>query len=215
MTRVKICGVTSVEDAVSCAMAGADAVGMLVNVKVSPRRITVEKAREITRRLPPFITPVIVMMPSSHEEVIDAALRIRPGAIQLHGNESPETLLRIRQALPGIRLIKTIHVGEGAEVERSLSYKGSADAILLDTASPAKGGSGATHDWSISGEIVSALSMPVILAGGLSPSNVGNAIRSVRPFAVDVSSGVEMKGQKSFIKDIDLVRDFIIGAREA
>lgn len=215
MTRVKICGVRTVEDALGCAAAGADAIGVLVNVKVSPRRITVERARDIARRLPPFVTPVIVMMPSSHDEVIDAALRVRPGAIQLHGNEPPEMLFRIKQALPGIRIIKTIHVGSGNEIQTALSYEGAADGLLLDTSSPAKGGSGVTHDWEISRGIVSSVKMPVILAGGLSPSNVEDAIRTVKPFAVDVSSGVEPRGQRTRSKDIGLVRDFIARARSA
>lgn len=215
MTRVKVCGVRSVHDAIACAAAGADAIGMIVNVRTSQRRIPVELAREIARKLPPFVTPVIVMAPSSCEEVVDAALRIRPGAVQLHGDEPPEMLARIRESLPGVRLIKTVHVGTGHEVESIYPYSGLADAFLLDTMSPAGGGSGKTHDWRLSCKIVAEAGVPVILAGGLNPSNVRDAIRSVSPFAVDVSSGVEAKGQTELFKDMTLVRDFINNARSA
>jgi phosphoribosylanthranilate isomerase len=210
MMRVKICGVRTVEDALKCVSCGADAVGMLL--ARSPRRISVEQARDIARRLPPFVTPVIVMMPASADDVIDASLRVRPGAVQLQGDEPPEMLLRIRRALPGVRLIKAVHVGSGDELEKAISYEGAADAILLDTMSPNRGGSGTTHDWSISRRIVSSSKVPVILAGGLSPSNVAYAIKAVTPFAVDVASGVEGKDR---VKDVELVRSFVKNAREA
>ena len=135
--RVKICGVRTVDDALKCAHSGADAIGMLL--ARSPRRISIEDARDIARRLPPFVMPVIVMMPEAASDAIDAALRVRPGAIQLQGDESPEMLERIRRALPGVRLIKAIHMGEGNELAKALSYEGFADALLLDTMSPNRG----------------------------------------------------------------------------
>ena len=182
--RVKICGVRTVDDALHCAYSGADAIGMLL--ARSPRRISIEQARDISRRLPPFVMPVIVMMPQEASDVIDAALRVRPGAVQLQGDEPPEMLQRIRSALPGIRLIKAIHMGEGDEMAKARSYEGVADALLLDTMSPNRGGSGVTHDWNISRNIISSTKMPVILAGGLKPSNVadrhhhGQAVRRRR-----------------------------------
>jgi phosphoribosylanthranilate isomerase len=214
LIRVKICGVTSPDDAILCAKAGADAVGMLVEVKTSPRSIAPDKAGEIVKALPPFVTPVIVMMPENHEDAINAAKKCRPGAIQLHGDEPPEMLERIKDALPGIRIIKAIHVGEGEEAEKCKKYESIADAILLDTASPLKGGTGITHDWSVSRNIASMLKIPVLLAGGLTPENVGEAVRGVRPYGVDVSSGVEMKGNR-FSKDISRVTRFILNARRA
>jgi phosphoribosylanthranilate isomerase len=212
MTRVKICGVRTVEDALACARAGADAVGMIVNVGISPRSITIEQARTIVSSLPPFVTPVIVMMPSSAEDVVEAGRRIRPGAIQLHGEETPEMLRLIKRQLPWARLIKTIHVGSGDEVVKARSYEGTADAILLDTLSPSHGGSGAVHDWTVSAGIVREAGLPVLLAGGLTPSNVADAIRAARPFAVDASSGVE-NGERR--KDMEKVKAFIDRARGA
>jgi Phosphoribosylanthranilate isomerase len=191
VTRVKICGVQSVEDALACVSAGADAIGMLVGVKISPRCISAAKAKTIVAGLPPLVTGVIVMMPSSAEEVAEAGRVIRPGAIQLHGEEPPEMLRQIKSMLPWARLIKTIHVGSGGEIEKAKSYEGCADAILLDTLSPSRGGTGKTHDWAVSADIIRSVDMPVLLAGGLSPANVADAVGMVKPFAVDVSSGVE------------------------
>lgn len=210
MIKVKICGVRSAEDAAKCVAAGADAVGMLL--APSPRRITLDEARGIVKSLPPFVTAVIVMMPSSAKEAIEAALSIHPGAIQLQGDEPPEMLERIKKSLPGTRLIKAVHVGSGHEVEKAGTYEGVADAILLDTMSPNRGGSGQTHDWSVSREAAASLKMPVVLAGGLNPHNVAAAVKAVRPFAVDVASGVEAEGR---VKDMALIETFIRNAREA
>jgi phosphoribosylanthranilate isomerase len=211
-TRVKICGVQSIEDALACVSAGADAIGMLVDVKISPRCISAAKAKTIVAGLPPFVTPVIVMMPSSAEEVAEAGRLVRPGAIQLHGEESPEMLRQIRSRLPWARLIKTIHVGSGGEIEKARAYEGCADAILLDTLSPSYGGTGKAHDWAVSAEIIKSLDMPVLLAGGLSPANVAEAVGKARPFAVDVSSGVENGHRR---KDPQKVKEFIARAKGA
>jgi phosphoribosylanthranilate isomerase len=210
LTRVKICGVRTVEDAMKCVAAGADAVGMLL--APSPRRIPAGRAREIVKSLPPFVTPVIVMMPSAAEEAIEAARMINPGALQLQGDEPPGMLVKIKRALPGIRLIKAVHVGGGREEEMARAYEGVADAILLDTVSPERGGSGRTHDWAVSSGIVSSIKKPVVLAGGLNPGNVADAVRAVKPFAVDVASGVEAEGR---VKDMALMRAFIRNAKEA
>jgi phosphoribosylanthranilate isomerase len=210
LIKVKICGVRTPEDARKCADAGADALGMLL--APSPRRITVSQAREIAEALPPTVRPVIVMMPSTADEAITAARAIRPGAIQLQGDESPEMVAEIKKALPGTCVVKAVHVGEGREMEKALAYEKVADAILLDTMSPNRGGSGTTHDWAVSKKIVASVRKPVILAGGLNPENVADAIRAVRPYAVDVASGVEGEGRA---KDEALVEAFIVNAKEA
>jgi phosphoribosylanthranilate isomerase len=212
MTRVKICGVQSLEDALACVSAGADAIGMLVDVKISPRCISTAKAKTIVAGLPPFVTGVIVMMPASAEDVAEAGRIIRPGAIQLHGEEPPEMLRQIKSRLPWARLIKTIHVGAGGEIEKAKAYEGSADALLLDTLSPSYGGTGTVHDWATSAEIIKAIDMPVMLAGGLSPANVAEAVSKARPFAVDVSSGVENGHRR---KDLKKVKEFIARAKGA
>jgi phosphoribosylanthranilate isomerase len=210
VTRVKICGVRTLDDALACVSAGADAIGFLVDVSISPRRISATQAKSIVAGLPPFVTPVAVMIPSSAEEVVSAGRLVKPGAIQLHGEEPPEMLRRIKGQLPWARLIKTIHVGSGDEVAKAKAYEGSADAILLDTLSPAGGGSGAVHDWETSADIIGAVNMPVLLAGGLTPANVADAVRVARPFAVDVSSGVE---NGEYRKDMGKVKAFIRHAK--
>jgi phosphoribosylanthranilate isomerase len=210
LIKVKICGVRTPEDARKCVDAGADALGMLL--APSPRRITVSQAREIAEALPPTVRPVIVMVPSTAAEAITAARAIRPGAIQLQGDEPPEMVAEIKKALPGTCVVKAVHVGEGREMEKALAYEKVADAILLDTMSPNRGGSGTTHDWAISKKIVASVRKPVILAGGLNPENVADAIRAVRPYAVDVASGVEGEGR---VKDAALVEAFIANAKEA
>lgn len=210
MIKVKICGVRTPEDARKCVDAGADALGMLL--APSPRRITVSQAREIAEALPPTVRPVIVMVPSTADEAIMAARAIRPGAIQLQGDEPPEMVAEIKKALPGTCVVKAVHVGEGREMEKALAYEKVADAILLDTMSPNRGGSGTTHDWAVSKKIVASVRKPVILAGGLNPENVADAIRAVRPYAVDVASGVEGEGR---VKDAALVEAFIANAKEA
>jgi phosphoribosylanthranilate isomerase len=208
--KVKICGVRTPEDARKCVAAGADAVGMLL--ANSPRRITVEQAGAIAKTLPPSVKPVIVMMPSTAGEAVEAARAIRPGAVQLQGDEPPEMVAAIKKALPGTCVVKAVHVGEGDEMEKALMYEKVADAILLDTMSPNRGGSGATHDWAVSKKIVATVKKPVILAGGLKPENVASAVKEVRPHAVDVASGVEGEGR---IKDIRLINEFIMNAKEA
>jgi phosphoribosylanthranilate isomerase len=210
LTRVKVCGVRTVEDARKCVDANADAVGMLL--APSPRRITVEQAGEIVKSLPPFVTSVIVMMPPAANDAVEAARAIRPGAIQLQGDEPPGMIAKIKEYLPGVRIIKAVHVGSGGEADKARAYEGVADAILLDTMSPQRGGSGLTHDWAISREIVATARKPVILAGGLTAGNVADAIRAVKPYAVDVASGVEAEGR---VKDMSLIKKFIENAKEA
>jgi phosphoribosylanthranilate isomerase len=216
LTRVKICGVRTTDDALACVAAGADAIGFLVDVSISPRCISAAQARSIVAALPPFVTPVAVMMPSSADDVVSAGRLVKPGAIQLHGEEPPEMLRRIKGQLPWARLIKTIHVGSGDEAgdlaAKAKAYEGSADAILLDTLSPAGGGSGAVHDWEASAEIIGSVNLPVLLAGGLTPANVADAVRVTRPFAVDVSSGVE---NGEYRKDLEKVKAFIERAKGA
>ncbi|HMK46555.1 MAG TPA: phosphoribosylanthranilate isomerase [Methanocella sp.] len=210
MTRVKICGITSPEDAVECASSGADAIGMLVDVEISPRRITVEEARQIVSALPPFVASVIVMTPSTPDNVIEAVKKVQPAAVQLHGDEPADMLWQIRRQLPGVKLIKTIHVGEGDEIEKARRYESAADAILLDTSSPLGGGAGIVHDWTISRKIIDTVRLPVILAGGLSPKNVRDAVKATHPYAVDACSGVEAKKRE---KDLRLVQEFIRQAK--
>ncbi len=210
MMRVKICGVTSVEDALMCSELGADAIGTIVEVPVdSPRKLSRDRAREIYSALGKSVERVIVVMPRSADEAVELYEHIRPDAIQLHGSEGLDLAKDIRSSIP-CRLVKTIHVINSNALEEALSFSEVCDAILLDTPSLSFGGSGKTHDWELSKAIVREVEVPVYLAGGLNPFNVRDAIKQVRPSGVDVSSGVESQPGK---KDREMVKNFIENAK--
>jgi phosphoribosylanthranilate isomerase len=211
MVLVKICGNTSKEDAAKALEYGADLIGVIVNVPVkTPRKVSLKTAKEIYSVVPRG-KRVMVLMPSGIDEVIRLCSEAEPDYIQLHGGESPELLMELRKVLP-CRIIKTIHVSGAGAVDEARKFSSLCDLLLLDTPSASMGGSGVKHDWRVSRDVVSAIEVPVILAGGLNPENVGEAVRRVRPYGVDVSSGVESKPGK---KDYDRVKNFIEAAKRA
>lgn len=209
MVLVKICGNTNRTDALIAMELGADFVGVIVEVPVStPRKVRANKAREILSDIP---GGVMVLMPRSVEQALDYYHRVAPEYVQLHGKESLDFVKKLRKTLP-CKIIKTLHVLNKSSVKEALEYAPFCDYLLLDTPSVNMGGSGLKHDWNISKEIVQAVKVPVILAGGLNPGNVGEAVKTVEPFAVDVSSGVESKPGK---KDYGKVKNFIAAAKQA
>jgi len=179
--RVKICGVTRLPDALDAARLGADALGFNFWPR-SKRHVNAATARQIIARLPPFVTPVGVFVNQSEGEMRAIAAETGIQVFQLHGDEPPELCARL--PLP---VVKAIPVDQVRTLSKLLSYE--VQAFLLDTPSRGYGGSGEPFDWSLA-EGVSEVA-PVVLAGGLTPENVGAAIRAVRPWAVDVASGVE------------------------
>jgi len=205
MTRVKICGITSVEDALWAAESGADAIGLIF--AESPRKIGIEKAREIAAALPPFITPVGLFVDAPLEDVRRVAADVGLDAVQIHGDFPPQSALALRGA--GVKVIRAVSVASRADIEPIRDYP--ADAFLLDTkVEGLHGGTGKTFDWSIAEEAKKL--GRIILAGGLGPDNVAEAIRRVRPYAVDASSRLESSPGK---KDRAVVRRFIEAARSA
>ncbi len=211
MVLVKICGNTSKEDAAKALEYGADLIGVIVEVPVkTPRKVTLMRAKEIYSVVPQG-KRVMVLMPSGIDEVMRLCSAAEPDYVQLHGGESPEFLRELRKILQ-CRIIKTIHVSGAGAVDEARKFSSFCDLLLLDTLSVSMGGSGLKHDWRISKEVVSAVEVPVILAGGLNPENVEEAVRCVRPYGVDVSSGVESKPGK---KDYDRVKNFIEAAKRA
>ncbi|MEA1944026.1 MAG: phosphoribosylanthranilate isomerase [Euryarchaeota archaeon] len=212
-TRVKICGNKTIEDVNHAVVYGADAVGFITEVPVkSPRKIDYKTAKYLIEQVPVFVDSVLVIMPEDLDSAMTLIAETRPSCVQIH-NDLPNNELAIISKTFEVRLIKTIAVPEDASytivdhiVSRIDSLTGIADAILLDTSTGARsGGTGKVHDWGISAEIVQRSKLPVILAGGLTPDNVYDAIRQVRPFAVDTASGVETDGKR----DHDKVRLFI------
>ncbi|WP_317142044.1 phosphoribosylanthranilate isomerase [Endozoicomonas sp. 8E] len=182
-TRIKVCGVTSVEEALAAVNAGADALG-LVFYAPSKRFVSVSKAREIAAAVPPFIT-LVGLFVDAEEAVIRGVLDQVPlDLLQFHGNETDQECERWRR-----RYIKALRVRLGTSVEESAAAYPGACGLLLDSYRKGiPGGTGEAFDWQL---IPDSLDKPVILAGGLNPENVSQAIEQVAPFAVDVSSGVE------------------------
>lgn len=200
--RVKICGITRVEDALAAAAAGADAIG-LVFYAGSPRAVGVEQARAIIAALPPFVTTVGLFVDAGRDELAHILASVPLDLLQFHGDESAEQCEGF-----GRPYIKALRVRAGDDiVARVADYPG-AQGILLDAyVEGVPGGTGEAFDWSL---IPQGLSKPLILAGGLRPDNVAAAVAQVRPYAVDVSGGVEAsKG----IKDAQKVGAFIRVAR--
>jgi phosphoribosylanthranilate isomerase len=203
MTRVKICGVTSVEDALMCVEAGADAIGVNFAPR-SPRRIALELARRIVAALPAKVVKVGVFVDATESELRDAIEQVGLGCVQLHGDEPPELVAAF---LP--HAYKALRVRGREALALAARYPG--EHILLDAYVPGvAGGTGATFDWTLAAEL--AQIRQVTLAGGLTPSNVADAVREVRPFCVDVASGVESAPGR---KDRAKVRAFIEAALSA
>lgn len=201
MTRVKICGVTVTEDLETVVEMGADAVGLTVDVAVeTPRAIDPERAVALARAAPPFVTTVLVTMPETPEGAIEVSERIEPDAIQLHGDLSPDDVAAVSNGVAADVVVAVSPVD-------APRYDRAADALLVDSLDESgAGGTGATHDWARTRGLVEELSSPVVLAGGLTPANVAEAVETVDPFAVDVASGVESQPGR---KDPEAVGSFI------
>jgi phosphoribosylanthranilate isomerase len=211
--RVKICGVTTPEDAALAVRLGADAVGVLVGLShASEDELYPERAAAILATLPPFVTGTLVTHLTGLEDVQRLCHATRPHAVQLHGDVAADVIPGLRALFPSLRIVKTVHVDGEGSVDAARRTSPHVDAVLLDTRTATRlGGTGLTHDWSISRRIRDALAhTPVILAGGLTPDNVAAAVDRVHPYAVDVNSGVSLRrGQKSD----DLLARFIRAAK--
>jgi len=210
--KVKICGIKTIEDALKAIEFGADAVGLLVGQKhTSNDFIDKEQAKSIVRALPPFCSSVLVTHLEDNGEIIALAKFVGVTTIQLHGDSTPEDALHIKKELPYIKLTKSLHVIDRNSIELGRKYLKAVDAILLDTVNVSTGqvgGTGITHDWNLSREIVDTYDAPVILAGGLGPDNVKQAVNEVRPFGVDANSGTKGKdGFKDYVKLEAFVRN--------
>lgn len=206
MVKVKICGNMNTESALASLSFGADMLGFIVNVPQSKTSVTPEKAHEIIATLPSGET-VMVTTETDAEKIKRLAQIAGVSTIQYHGDVSPETIAKIKDELPNIAAWKVIHVKDESAIDEARKYEQIVDAILLDTAQGGQvGGTGTVHDWNISRIIAGNFSKPVILAGGLNPDNVAEAIGIVKPYAVDVNSGVTNPNGS---KDLGKVRLFI------
>ena len=215
-TRIKICGITRVADALAAANAGADAIGLNF-WPGTPRRVEIQRAKEIAAALPPFVTKVALFVDPDAMEVRAVLDAVPVDVLQFHGDE-PRGLCSAF-AKP---YLKAIQVKDGVDLLEYASRYGDASGLLFDTfrAGAMPGGTGHTFDWSrLSPTVRASLARPLILSGGLDPDNVGDAIRAVRPWAVDVSSGVEERGPdgkpRKGIKDAARIAAFVRGVRDA
>jgi phosphoribosylanthranilate isomerase len=201
--RIKICGITHADDARAAVEAGADALGFLF-YEPSPRHITPAAAAEIIRGLPPFVAKVGVFVDATEAFIQQVVAVCGLDTLQLHGSETPEFCRRFG----GLKVVKAFRVVDLDSLHALPAYL--TNAWLLDSYVPGKpGGTGAKFNWNLAVE-AKKLGRPIILAGGLTPLNIAEAVRQVRPFGVDVSSGVESAPGR---KDPPKVRDFIAAAR--
>jgi len=204
MARTKVCGLTRPADVDAAVDAGADAVGFVVDVPVdTPRAVSAARAVDLVDRVPPFVTTVLVTMPSAPQRAVDLVERVQPDVLQCHGDLSAGDVAYLASRVEA-RVVKAV---DADAVEAARRYVDVVDALLVDSAdADGGGGTGETHDWARTREAVADLDAPVVLAGGLTPENVGAALDAVDPFGVDVASGVEASGG---VKDHDRVRAFV------
>ena len=209
-TRIKICGIGCVADALAASSAGADAIG-LIFYEPSPRSVTLDQALAITSALPPFVSTVALFVNAAASEVNEVIVRLRPAILQFHGDEDPAYCGQF-----GLPYLKALRVGGGITADDLLEcaeHHNGAKALLLDALAPGVyGGSGECFDWRV---IPEQLRRQIVLSGGLQPDNVADAIRMIRPWAVDVSSGVEMQNGPKGSKDHARIKQFIEEVRNA
>ena len=221
--KIKICGITRREDMLLAAEAGADYFGMVIEIDRSPRKVDRRAAAELNRDA--TLPGVALLQDRSADEIIAVAEIVHPAVMQLQGSEPPGTVTRVRREL-SCEIWKALHVpvrdGEPADVEALLDearqfIDAGVDKFLIDTVDVSDGfarmgGTGKTGDWAAAARLVELIDAPIFLAGGIRPGNVADAIRQVRPFGVDLASGVE---SEPGIKEPALVRELIANAWSA
>lgn len=205
--RVKLCGMNRWDDVRMAIDLGADAVGFLVGIThLAEDKVSNEAAAEMIRRMPPMISKVAVTHLEDSRQIIPMLEYLKVDTVQLHSDITVDEIRRVRAAFPYIKVIKLVSVIGTDAIAEAKRLEPEADALLLDSRTVDRlGGTGLTHDWSISCQIVQNANVPIILAGGLHPENLQEAIDTVRPYAVDVNSGVEING----VKDRDKMKRFI------
>ncbi len=202
-TRIKICGLTREADVDDAIEAGADALGFVLYAK-SPRHVTLDRAAALVARLPPFVTPVLLVVNASPHELRLAGEALPQALLQFHGDETPEQC-----AAPGRPWLRAARMAPGFDLLDFAARFHGAQALLLDAHVEGYGGGGKVFDWS---QLPPSVPLPVVLSGGLNPANVTDGVLTIRPWAVDVSSGVEVsKG----VKSAPLMRRFCKAVRDA
>lgn len=198
--RVKICCISSLEEAVLAVSYGADALGLVSEMPSGPGIVSDELARYIVARVPPAVASFLLTSRQSADGIIEQQKFVRSNTLQIVDTLTYGTYRDLRDALPGISLVQVIHVSDEKSFAEALQIASEVDAILLDSGNlqltvKELGGTGRTHNWAISRRIVEAVEKPVFLAGGLKPENVCEAVETVRPFGLDICSGVRTNGK--------------------
>ncbi len=200
MVRLKVCCIASVKEAETALAAGASALGLVTEMPSGPGVIDDETARDIAVRMPPGIATFLLTSRTDADDVVDHIRMCGTNTVQLVDAVDAQVYSAIRRALPNVKIVQVIHVQDETAQGEAQACAPHVDAILLDSGNPnltvkVLGGTGRTHNWEISRDIVEAVQRPVFLAGGLTPGNVAGAIDKVRPFGVDVCSGLRTDGR--------------------
>ena len=199
--RLKVCCISSIEEARIAVQYGADALGLVAKMPSGPGVISDELITEIAAWAPPPVATFLLTSETAPDVVVDHVRRTRPSTVQLVDDDIPaEVYPALRDGAPGVRVVQVIHVQGESSVDRALEVESSVDALLLDSGAPGAtvrelGGTGRIHDWSVSRKIVEQSTKPVFVAGGLTPENVADAITATQPFGIDLCSGVRTDGR--------------------
>lgn len=199
-TRVKICCISSVEEAALAIKAGADALGLVGKMPSGPGPIEDELIAAIAKTIHPPVSSFLLTSEQSAEGIINHLKRVNTNTVQIVDELTEGSYRQIREALPSLKIVQVIHVTGEESIEQAISLQNEADAFLLDSGNPKAaiktlGGTGNTHNWNISRKLVEAVDIPVFLAGGLYAGNVAEAVKTVEPFGVDICSGVRTNGK--------------------
>ena len=200
LTRVKICCISSREEAALAVSCGAHALGLVSEMPSGPGVISESLIAEIAASVPPAVGTFLLTSRQNPDAIVEQQRRCRTNTVQICDRLAPGAHARLRAAMPGIALVQVVHVMGDESIEEAKDFARSADAILLDSGNQKLsvkelGGTGRKHDWEVSRRIREAVGIPLFLAGGLRPENVAEAIRTVRPYAVDICSGVRSEGR--------------------
>ena len=204
-TRVKICCISSIDEARMAIKYGADALGLVGKMPSGPGPIADELIADIAKTIPPPIASFLLTSEQSAHGIIEHVQRVNTNTVQIVDELTAGTYNDIRSALPYLRIVQVIHVCDETSIEQAVAVAPFVDAILLDSGNPKAevktlGGTGNIHNWQLSAEIVQRVNVPVFLAGGLNSGNVRQAIETVQPFGVDICSGVRTNGELDPVK---------------
>jgi phosphoribosylanthranilate isomerase len=207
--RVKVCCITSIADAKAAIEAGASAIGLVSEMPSGPGPIPDNLIAQIAAIVPPGVSSFLLTCKEDTTAIIDQQRRLGVNTIQICDRLVRGTHRELREALPGVSLVQVVHMTGPESIDEAIAVATHVDAVLLDSGNPSLpvkelGGTGRTHDWSLSRRIRESIDVPLFLAGGLSPANVASAIREVQPFGIDVCSGLRTEG----LLDSRKLRDF-------